>query len=88
MRIEQSLTTITFSILNWTVVMATGTLKNRNHLSGINTISKVNIIDNGLLDIPMLQLLDENGHLTDDQYATNISKKTATKILESMEYTV
>ena len=36
-------------------------MKDRNHLAQVTTVADVNIIDNGIIDIPMLQILDENG---------------------------
>ncbi|MDT0594345.1 thiamine pyrophosphate-dependent dehydrogenase E1 component subunit alpha [Glaciecola petra] len=62
-------------------------VKDRNHLSGIKMTNTVNIIDNGLIDIPMLQLLDEDGIQTDKNYALKLDKKTAVNIHYSMEYT-
>ncbi len=62
-------------------------LKDRNHLSGVNAIHEVTVIENGLIDIPMLQLLNENGQELSEQNTPELSKKEALKILKSMEYT-
>ncbi len=59
----------------------------RNHLSGVSTINEVNIISNGLIDIPMLQLLDESGSEMNSAQIPVIKKEKALKILKSMEYT-
>lgn len=62
-------------------------IKDRNHLSGVNATHEVTVIENGLLDIPMLQLLDESGTELSAANSPNLSKEEAIKILKSMEYT-
>lgn len=62
-------------------------IQDRNHLSGVNTTQDVNLIKNGLIDIPMLQLLDENGNELNNAQTPAISHEKATKILKSMTYT-
>ena len=42
-------------------------MKDRNHLAQVTTVADVNIIDNGIIDIPMLQILDENGKATPEE---------------------
>lgn len=59
----------------------------RNHLSGVKINHKVNLIENGLIDIPMLQLLDEHGKETNPNATPDIAEGLANKILTSMEYT-
>ncbi|WP_371192970.1 thiamine pyrophosphate-dependent dehydrogenase E1 component subunit alpha [Glaciecola sp. SC05] len=61
-------------------------MQDRNHLSDVNIIHEAKIITNGLLDIPMLQLVDENGKETNDSSLPDISQEMAQKILESMHY--
>jgi len=62
-------------------------LQDRNHLSGVKINHAVSIIHKDSLDIPMLQLLAENGSEHDSDYGIDIDKNEATKILKSMEYT-
>jgi 2-oxoisovalerate dehydrogenase E1 component alpha subunit len=62
-------------------------MKDRNHLSGVNIANQVTIIENGLLDIPMLQLLNEDGKETNKKQSPDLSKEKALKIYESMEFT-
>jgi len=59
----------------------------RNHLSGVGMTNKVSVIENGLIEIPMLQLLDEEGNETNASNSPNLSKDLAINILKSMEYT-
>ena len=61
-------------------------IKDRNHLSGVNSTHSVTVIENGLLDIPMLQLLDENGKELAPKNSPKLDQAVATKILKSMEY--
>ncbi|NDV91291.1 thiamine pyrophosphate-dependent dehydrogenase E1 component subunit alpha [Alteromonas sp. 345S023] len=61
-------------------------MKDRNHLAQVKTINRVNIIENGIIDIPMLQILDENGALVDEATIPEISKEVALKIYDTMEY--
>lgn len=62
-------------------------MQNRNHLHGIKSTHKVTIITNGLLDIPMLQLLDEQGQETNSKQTPAIDKAEALKIFKSMSFT-
>lgn len=61
-------------------------MKDRNHLAQVKTINRVNIIENGIIDIPMLQILDESGAVVSDAALPNISKDVALKIYDTMEY--
>lgn len=61
-------------------------MKDRNHLAQVKTTNRVNIIENGIIDIPMLQILDENGVLVNDASIPDISKDIALKIYDTMEY--
>ncbi|WP_395343533.1 thiamine pyrophosphate-dependent dehydrogenase E1 component subunit alpha [Ningiella sp. W23] len=62
-------------------------LEDRDHLSDVTLTDEVNIISNGLVDIPMLQLLDETGKASDKLRLPEMNKEMAIKILESMHYT-
>nr|WP_136252300.1 thiamine pyrophosphate-dependent dehydrogenase E1 component subunit alpha [Ningiella ruwaisensis] len=62
-------------------------MQDRNHLSHVKLTHKAKVITNGLLDIPMLQLLDETGKPTKDSELPKIDQELAQKILESMHYT-
>ncbi|MGB3725977.1 MAG: thiamine pyrophosphate-dependent dehydrogenase E1 component subunit alpha [Glaciecola sp.] len=62
-------------------------MQDRNHLRGIKTSHAVSLINNGLADIPMVQLLDEEGVEQQTDYVIDIDRDKAIKILKSMEYT-
>lgn len=61
-------------------------MQDRNHLSDVKAINSVSIIENGLIDIPMLQLLDENGQETNSKESPNLDEATAKKISSTMQY--
>lgn len=61
-------------------------MKDRNHLSNIGLSHKVNIIDNGLADIPMLQMLQADGTAHQSAELPDMDKATALKIYQSMQY--
>jgi 2-oxoisovalerate dehydrogenase E1 component alpha subunit len=61
-------------------------MKDRNHLSNVGLIHQVNVIENGLLDIPMLQVLQADGTVHHEASPPNISLSTAEKILHTMQY--
>lgn len=61
-------------------------MKDRNHLSDIGLVNNVSIIANGLLDIPMLQMLKSDGSAHSDSVLPNIDKTKANKILKTMHY--
>jgi 2-oxoisovalerate dehydrogenase E1 component alpha subunit len=61
-------------------------MQDRNHLSDVQPTNSVSLIENGLIEIPMLQLLDENGHETNKQQSPDIDEVTAKKIATTMQY--
>lgn len=61
-------------------------MKDRNHLAGVSTTHQVHIIENGLIDIPMLQILQPDGSLHDEEVEPEIDRDTATRIYDTMEY--
>ncbi len=61
-------------------------MKDRNHLAGVSTTHQVHIIENGLIDIPMLQILQPDGSLHKDAVEPEIDQETATRIYDTMEY--
>jgi len=62
-------------------------MHDRNHLSNVGVTNEVSVISNGIIDIPMLQLLDENGKETNKKQTPNLSKEKAVKIANAMQYT-
>lgn len=61
-------------------------MNDRNHLSNVNTTDSVNIIENGIVDIPMLQILSEDSKLIEGAQTPELEEQEAVKILETMEY--
>jgi len=61
-------------------------VKDRNHLAEVKTTNKVNIIEKGVVDIPMLQVLSSEGNVIDGAEAPELSKDEALKIYNTMEY--
>ena len=61
-------------------------MQDRNHLSDVQATNSVSLIENGLIEIPMLQLLDENGHETNKEQSPEISETTAKRISSTMQY--
>lgn len=61
-------------------------MKDRNHLSDIGLVNEVDIITNGLIDIPMLQILQPDGSISDNAQVPNIDKDKALKIVQTMHY--
>lgn len=61
-------------------------MNDRNHLLNVSATHSVNIIENGIVDIPMLQILDESGQLNSGATAPALDKQTALHILNTMEY--
>lgn len=61
-------------------------MNDRNHLSSVTTTQDVEIISNGIVNIPMLQLLDEQGSLLEGAKAPALSENDAMHILKTMEY--
>jgi 2-oxoisovalerate dehydrogenase E1 component alpha subunit len=62
-------------------------MQDRNHLSHVKLTHEAKVITNGLIDIPMLQLLDETGKTKNDSQLPDMNQSTAQKILEAMHYT-
>ena len=61
-------------------------MKDRNHLSNVELSHQVNIIENGLIDIPMLQLLQSDGVPHASAELPDIDQQTASKIYQTMQY--
>jgi len=61
-------------------------MQDRNHLSDVHATNSVCLIENGLIEIPMLQLLDENGHETNKELSPKIDEVTAKRISSTMQY--
>lgn len=62
-------------------------LQDRDHLLGIKSTHEVSIIKTGLVDIPMLQLMDEEGAEKNTKQTPSLSKQEALKIYQSMTFT-
>lgn len=61
-------------------------MNDRNHLLNVSTTHSVNIIENGIVDIPMLQILDESGKVVSGATAPDLDRETALNVLNTMEY--
>ena len=61
-------------------------MKDRNHLANIGLVHQVNVIENGLIDIPMLQVLQPDGKLHPEAELPEITEQCALKILQTMQY--
>ncbi|MCY7294131.1 thiamine pyrophosphate-dependent dehydrogenase E1 component subunit alpha [Alteromonas sp. a30] len=61
-------------------------MKTRNHLSDVGVVNQVNIISNGLIDIPMLQILAPDGTVLEGAVEPELSKETALKIFQTMQF--
>lgn len=61
-------------------------MKDRNHLANIGLVHQVNVIANGLIDIPMLQILQPDGTLHQGAESPKITEQSALKILNTMQY--
>ncbi|MBD3584506.1 thiamine pyrophosphate-dependent dehydrogenase E1 component subunit alpha [Salinimonas sp. HHU 13199] len=61
-------------------------MQDRNHLARVETTHQVHIIENGLIDIPMLQILKPDGTLHDEAQEPALSEDVARKIYDTMEY--
>ncbi len=61
-------------------------MKDRNHLADIAMSRNVDIIENGLIDIPMLQILQPDGTIHKESTVPDLSKEKANKILETMHF--
>jgi 2-oxoisovalerate dehydrogenase E1 component alpha subunit len=58
----------------------------RNHLSDVQVSNTVSLIDSGLVAIPMLQLLNEDGDETNSEQTPDLDQATAEKIASTMQY--
>lgn len=61
-------------------------MKDRNHLAKVGLIHQVNVIENGLIDIPMLQVLKPDGTTHPQADLPEMSQALALKILHTMQY--
>jgi len=61
-------------------------MKDRNHLANIGLIHQVNVIENGLIDIPMLQVLQPDGTVHPKAQLPEITEQCSLKILHTMQY--
>jgi 2-oxoisovalerate dehydrogenase E1 component alpha subunit len=61
-------------------------MKDRNHLSDIGLAHNVDIISNGLVDIPMLQMLKPDGSVHDSSKLPDLDQQACEKILHTMHY--
>jgi len=62
-------------------------MKTRNHLSNVGVINHVEIISDGLIDIPMLQILNADGSLCEGAAEPELDKDTALRIFSTMQFT-
>lgn len=61
-------------------------MKDPNHLHKVPTSCCVDIIKDGIDDIPMLQILNDSGKLVSGATMPDLSKEIALKILHTMEF--
>ncbi|WP_416304862.1 thiamine pyrophosphate-dependent dehydrogenase E1 component subunit alpha [Neptunicella sp. SCSIO 80796] len=61
-------------------------MQNRNHLSDMNSVHQVEVIENGIVDIPMLQLMQPDGSVFDDAQVPEISETLALKMYHTMQF--
>ena len=61
-------------------------MKDRNHLSNVGLSHEVGVIENGIIDIPMLQLLQPDGTPHKGVDLPNIEKETVEQIHRTMHY--
>ncbi|NMH58447.1 thiamine pyrophosphate-dependent enzyme [Alteromonas ponticola] len=61
-------------------------MQDRNHLARVSTTHEVNVIENGLIDIPMLQILQPDGSVHKEAVAPELDQETATKMYNTMAY--
>ncbi|GAA0346502.1 thiamine pyrophosphate-dependent dehydrogenase E1 component subunit alpha [Bowmanella denitrificans] len=62
-------------------------MKDRNHLSDVGFTHQVRIIDKGLVDIPMLQILQPDGTPHKDAELPELDKDAVVKIYRTMRFT-
>ncbi|MDO6710498.1 thiamine pyrophosphate-dependent dehydrogenase E1 component subunit alpha [Aliiglaciecola sp. 2_MG-2023] len=61
-------------------------MKDRNHLSDIGMVHNVEMITNGLVDIPMLQLLSPEGKVHNHEESAELNQEVSQRILKTMHY--
>lgn len=61
-------------------------MKDRNHLAKVGLIHQVKIVENGLIDIPMLQVLRPDGSVHQEAELPDINEPLCLKILQTMQY--
>ncbi|MBU2876282.1 MULTISPECIES: thiamine pyrophosphate-dependent dehydrogenase E1 component subunit alpha [Alteromonadaceae] len=61
-------------------------MKDRNHLSDIGMVHNVEMITNGLVDIPMLQLLSPEGKVHNHEECAELNQEVSQRILKTMHY--
>ena len=61
-------------------------MKDRNHLAKVGLIHQVKIVENGLIDIPMLQVLRPDGSVHQEAELPDINESLCLKILQTMQY--
>lgn len=61
-------------------------MKDRNHLLNVGLSHSVNVIENGLIDIPMLQLLTADGSPHENVDLPDLDKDLVLKIYRTMQY--
>ena len=61
-------------------------MKERNHLAHVGLSHQVEIIENGIVDIPMLQILNAQGEAHADATLPDLDQQTATAIYRTMQY--
>ena len=62
-------------------------MNDRNHLGNVSMTHEVRIIENGLLDIPMLAILDADGTVYPQAKEPEINQQLAIKMYHTMLYT-
>lgn len=61
-------------------------MKDRNHLSNVGLVHEVSIIENGLIDIPMLQILQPDGTPHKKATVPEMDQQLALKIYRTMRF--
>ncbi|GAB3016988.1 thiamine pyrophosphate-dependent dehydrogenase E1 component subunit alpha [Bowmanella dokdonensis] len=61
-------------------------MKDRNHLSNVRLSHQVNIIDKGIVDIPMLQILQPDGTVHKEAEVPALDKEQVLKIYQTMRF--
>lgn len=61
-------------------------MKDRNHLSDVSLTHKVSVIDKGLVDIPMLQILQPDGTPHSDAPLPELAQEAVLKIYRTMRF--